>query len=77
MDDVQENLGALAVHYVPATCQVLALDLNLDCTYAENGGHFPETVALVAMSCYKRLVAYRQKKINKSLAKIFHLQTAY
>lgn len=66
MDDVQENLGALAAHYALVTCQVLALDLNLDYTYAENVGHFPEKVVLVVIRCYRRLVACRQKKISES-----------
>lgn len=66
MDDVQENLGALAAHYVLVTCRVLALDLNLDYTYAENVGRFPEMVVLVVMRCYRRSVACRQKKISES-----------
>ena len=60
MDDVQENLGALVVHYVLVACQVLALGWNLDYTYAENAGHFPEMVVWVVMSCYRRLVAFFQ-----------------
>jgi len=66
MDDVQENLGALVAHYALVTCRVQALDLNLDYTYAENEGHFPETVVLVVMRCYRRLVACQQKKISES-----------
>lgn len=66
MDDVQENLGALVAHYVPVTCPVLALDLNLDYTYAANVGRFPETVVLVVMHCYRRLVACRRKRISES-----------
>lgn len=65
MDDVQENLGALVVHYVLVACQVLALGWNLDYTYAENEGHFPEMVVWVVMSCYRRLVACKQKKKKK------------
>ena len=65
MDDVRENPGALAAHYVLVTCRVPALDLNLDYTYAENAGHFPETVVLAAMRCYRRSVACRQKKMSE------------